>query len=199
MEETTGNFSTKNKILEATLSIISNEGFQNVTIRRIAMDAGVNVAAVNYHFGSKDNVINEALEYLMIQAKEIFICLKKDNETAEMRLRNFIDRYAKSLAKYPDQIKNLIYQSIYEKESTRNSFQEYLKTEGIGLIKTTIQQIRPNDSDVTLTMRAIQLLSCLSFPVLLGNRSVEIFGVDLNAPQMRDNYIELFMKNIVHA
>jgi len=77
MEETTGNFSTKNKILEATLSIISNEGFQNVTIRRIAMDAGVNVAAVNYHFGSKDNVINEALEYLMIQAKEIFICLRR--------------------------------------------------------------------------------------------------------------------------
>ncbi|MBP2645119.1 MAG: transcriptional regulator, TetR family [Firmicutes bacterium] len=198
MEETKGNLTTKGKILEATLSIISNEGFQNVTIRKIATVADVNVAAINYHFGSKDNVINEALEYLMVQAKDIFTCLKKNNETSELRLKNFIDRYAKSLAKYPDQIKNLIYQSIYEKDSTRNNYQEYLKTEGIELIKATIQQIRPDDNDVTLSMRAIQLLSCLSFPVLLGNRGVEMFGIDLNEKKMRNAYIDLLIESVCY-
>jgi len=38
------NPNTKDKILEATLNIISDEGFQNVTIRKIAIVAGVNVA-----------------------------------------------------------------------------------------------------------------------------------------------------------
>ncbi|MBP2629628.1 MAG: transcriptional regulator, TetR family [Firmicutes bacterium] len=198
MKETTANFTTKDKILESTLNIISDEGFQNVTIRKIATVAGVNVAAINYHFGSKDNVINEALEYLMVQAKNIFECLKSNKETPELRLKIFIDKYSKSLAKYPDQIKNLIYQSIYKENSTRNNFQEYLKAEGVELIKTTIQQIRPDDNDDTAMMRTIQLLSCLSFPVLLGNRSIEIFGVDLNESNLKSAYIELIIKNICY-
>lgn len=199
MKDSTVNISTKDKILEATLHIISSEGFQNVTIRKIALAADVNIAAINYHFGSKSNVINESLEYLMLQAKKIFQHLKISDEKPELRLKNFIDKYSKSLIKYPDQIKNLIYQSIYEKTPTRNTFQEYLKTEGIGLIKSTIQEICPNDKDTTLLLKAVQLLSCLSFPVLLGNRSEEIFGANLNETAMRNIYLDLLIKNILHT
>jgi len=190
------NPNTKDKILEATLNIISDEGFQNVTIRKIAIVAGVNVAAINYHFGSKDNVINEALEYLMIQSKNIFKCLKNNDESPKLRLKTFIDKYARNLIKYPDQIKNLIHQSIYE-NSTKNKFQEYLEMEGVGLIKATIQQIRPDENDVTLQILTTQLLSCLLFPVLLGNRASEIFGIKLNESEKRNAYIELLIKNII--
>ncbi|AGF55583.1 AcrR family transcriptional regulator [Clostridium saccharoperbutylacetonicum] len=196
MKKDMSNLNTKDKILEATLNIISEEGFQNVTIRKIAVVADVNVAAVNYHFGSKDNVINEALEYLMIQSKNIFKCLKNTNEAPELRLRTFIDKYTKNLIKYPDQIKNLIHQSIYE-NSTKNKFQEYLEMEGVELIKATIQQIRPDKDDVTLQILVTQLLSCLLFPVLLGDRATEIFGIKLNDPKKRNAYIELLIKNVI--
>lgn len=196
MKKAMDNLNTKDKILEATLNIISNEGFQNVTIRKIAIVAGVNVAAINYHFGSKDNVINESLEYLMIQSKTIFKCLKSNDEAPELRLKTFIDKYARNLVKYPDQIKNLIHQSIYE-NSTKNKFQEYLEMEGVGLIKATIQQIRPNENDVTVQILTAQLLSCLLFPVLLGNRDAEILGIELNDPKTRNAYIEMLIKNII--
>jgi len=196
MKRNMDNPNTKDKILEATLNIISDEGFQNVTIRKIAIVAGVNVAAINYHFGSKDNVINEALEYLMIQSKNIFKCLKNNDESPKLRLKTFIDKYARNLIKYPDQIKNLIHQSIYE-NSTKNKFQEYLEMEGVGLIKATIQQIRPDENDVTLQILTTQLLSCLLFPVLLGNRASEIFGIKLNESEKRNAYIELLIKNII--
>jgi AcrR family transcriptional regulator len=196
MKKDMSNLNTKDKILEATLNIISEEGFQNVTIRKIAVVADVNVAAVNYHFGSKDNVINEALEYLMIQSKSIFKCLKNTNEAPELRLRTFIDKYTKNLIKYPDQIKNLIHQSIYE-NSTKNKFQEYLEMEGVELIKATIKQIRPDKDDVTLQILVTQLLSCLLFPVLLGDRATEIFGIKLNDPKKRNAYIELLIKNVI--
>lgn len=196
MRKNIDNLNTKDKILEATLNIISDEGFQNVTIRKIAIAAGVNVAAINYHFGSKDNVINEALEYLMIQSKNIFKCLKNDDEAPKLRLKTFIDKYTKNLIKYPDQIKNLIHQSIYA-NSTKNKFQEYLEMEGIELIKSTIQQIRPNENDVTLQILTTQLLSCLLFPVLLGSRTSEIFGIKLEESENRNAYIELLIKNII--
>jgi AcrR family transcriptional regulator len=196
MEENVVNLTTKDKILEATLEIISSQGFQNVTIRKIATAAGVNIAAVNYHFGSKDNVINASLEYLMVQAKSIFKCLKGSHETPEQRLKNFVDKLARNFSKYPDQIQYLIYQSIYD-QSTPNRFQEYLKTEGIDLIKAVIQEIRPTEDDVTLKMRVTQLFSCLAFPVLLGNRSTEIFGVEFNNPEKRNAYIEFLLKSIL--
>jgi AcrR family transcriptional regulator len=196
MEENVDNLTTKDKILEATLEIISNEGFQNVTVRKIATIAGVNLAAINYHFGSKDNVINEALEYLMVQAKSIFKCLKNNNETPEQRLKNFIDKLAKNFSKYPDQIQYLIYQSIHD-QATCNKFQEFLKTEGVDLIKTTIQQIRPDEDDAALQMRITQLFSCLAFPVLLGNKTAEIFGVEFGDSKKSGVYFELLLKNIM--
>jgi hypothetical protein len=100
------------------------------------------------------------------------------------------------LIKYPDQIKNLIHQSIYE-NSTKNKFQEYLEMEGVELIKATIKQIRPDKDDVTLQILVTQLLSCLLFPVLLGDRATEIFGIKLNDPKKRNAYIELLIKNVI--
>jgi TetR/AcrR family transcriptional regulator, regulator of cefoperazone and chloramphenicol sensitivity len=196
MVENAVNLKTKDKILEATLEIISSQGFQNVTIRKIATNAGVNVAAINYHFGSKDNVINAALEYLMVQAKNIFKCLKNNHETPEQRLENFVNKLSKNFLKYPDQIQYLIYQSIHD-QSTQNKFQEYLKAEGIDLIKATIRQIRLTEDDAALQMRIVQLFSCLAFPVLLGNRSTEIFGLEFNDPKKRNAYIDLLLKNIM--
>ncbi len=45
---------TKTKILEATERLIEEHGWDKVTFRMITAEAGVNLAAINYHFGSRD-------------------------------------------------------------------------------------------------------------------------------------------------
>lgn len=50
------------KIILATIDRIEKEGLSNITIRGIAEKAGVNIAAVNYYFRSKDNLINLVLK-----------------------------------------------------------------------------------------------------------------------------------------
>lgn len=196
MEETVNNLTTKEKIIEAALEIIASEGFQKVTIRKIATMAGVNIAAINYHFGSKEKVLNEALEHVMIQMKIIFNYLKNEEHSPEVRLETFIQKYSKTLFTYPDPVKNLIHQSIHE-HSVSNSFQEYLKFEGIELIKNTIHQLRPEENDSILYMLTIQLLSSLAFPVLLGNRVIDIFGIELNQTDNQRAYTKLLVKNIL--
>lgn len=190
MTKETENISTKKKIIEATLDIIASEGFQNVTIRKIATMAGVNVGAVNYHFGSKEKVLNEALEHIMVQMKKIFNCLKNNGKTPKERLEVFTQKYLKTLFKYPDPIKNLIHQSIHE-HSVTNSYQEYLKNEGIELVKNTIHEIKTDEDEIVLYMHAIQLLSSMAFPVLLGKRAVDVFGLDLNKPENQRLYANL--------
>src|SRR5215212_65638 len=50
---------TKTAILLAAERLYADRGFGEVTLRDIVAAAGVNLAAVNYHFGSKDELIAE--------------------------------------------------------------------------------------------------------------------------------------------
>lgn len=52
-------FSTKERILSAAEELFARHGFQGASLRQVTAAANVNLAAVNYHFGSKDNLINE--------------------------------------------------------------------------------------------------------------------------------------------
>ena len=54
--------STKEKIIEIAGDIFGKNGFRATTIRMIANEAGVNVAAVNYHFGDKEGLYAEVLD-----------------------------------------------------------------------------------------------------------------------------------------
>jgi AcrR family transcriptional regulator len=50
---------TRSAILAAAERLYAERGFSDVTLRDIVSEANVNLAAVNYHFGSKDELIAE--------------------------------------------------------------------------------------------------------------------------------------------
>jgi len=50
---------TKAQVLAAAERLFALNGFQNVSVRDITAEAGVNLASVNYHFGSKDALLFE--------------------------------------------------------------------------------------------------------------------------------------------
>lgn len=52
-------FSTKERILGAAEQLFARLGFAGASLRQVTAAANVNLAAVNYHFGSKENLINE--------------------------------------------------------------------------------------------------------------------------------------------
>ena len=63
--QSTAGKATREQIIAVTLQAIQQEGLAALTIRQIADRAGVNVAAVNYHFGSKDALVGEVLGELL--------------------------------------------------------------------------------------------------------------------------------------
>lgn len=52
---------TRNRILDAALALFVAHGFEATSMRMITGAAGANLAAVNYHFGSKDVLVQEVL------------------------------------------------------------------------------------------------------------------------------------------
>ena len=54
---------TRRKILDAAGEIFAATGLRQATVRQISSHAGVNVAAINYYFQTKDNLYLETLRY----------------------------------------------------------------------------------------------------------------------------------------
>lgn len=58
-------FSTKDRILGAAEELFAQFGFAGTSLRQVTTRADVNIAAVNYHFGSKENLVNEVFRRRM--------------------------------------------------------------------------------------------------------------------------------------
>ena len=54
---------TQIKVLEAAEAEFAEHGFAGASIRNITQRAGVNVASMHYHFGSKEELIKQLLLY----------------------------------------------------------------------------------------------------------------------------------------
>jgi AcrR family transcriptional regulator len=56
---------TKSRIITVAVEIIGKEGNFNVTVRDIARRAEVNLASINYHYRSKDNLLHEVEQFFI--------------------------------------------------------------------------------------------------------------------------------------
>jgi AcrR family transcriptional regulator len=51
-------------LLDATVRVVARKGLRGVTYREVAEEAGVTYGLVSHHFGSRDALIRETLEYV---------------------------------------------------------------------------------------------------------------------------------------
>ncbi|MCB1211125.1 MAG: TetR family transcriptional regulator [Verrucomicrobiales bacterium] len=62
MSDPSPDSNTKDRILEAAEELYALHGFDAVSVRDVTHKAGVNVAAVSYHFGSREGLIQAVLD-----------------------------------------------------------------------------------------------------------------------------------------
>ncbi len=91
----TSQFSTKQRILGAAETLFAQHGFEKASLRQVTAAANVNLAAVNYHFGSKENLIEEVfrrrLDHLNAHRQEALRKLEhRQDYTLEQVLEAFI-------------------------------------------------------------------------------------------------------------
>ena len=85
---------TSTRLLAVAREVFSEHGFQGATIREICRRAEVNLAAVNYHFSSKEALFVASLDFEPLNA----ICHNVSNEVcAKARLQCFIKDFITQL------------------------------------------------------------------------------------------------------
>lgn len=90
--------STKERILDAALLAFAERGFGGVSMRQILSDAGTNVAAGHYHFGSKQALYTQVVLRYMLPLNQARFAnleeLKSLNEAdRHIRLVKFVRAY----------------------------------------------------------------------------------------------------------
>ncbi len=132
---------TKDRVLDSAEKLFAKDGYKGTSMRAITGKAGVNLASVNYHFGSKkalldavikrrivplNKVRKQRLEDVQRQAKEA----GKKADVSSL-LRAFIEPTLTFMASGPGarDFISFIGRSIYDPDDTvRNIFHRYIRS-----------------------------------------------------------------------
>jgi AcrR family transcriptional regulator len=92
---------TKREIVQAAIECINEESLKNATIRKIADKAGVNSAAISYYFGSREELINQALEVTLDNAFDFDDFIYKKTDDYKTVLKTILEHWKPGVANYP--------------------------------------------------------------------------------------------------
>ncbi len=100
---------TKERILDAAEHLFAAEGFHSTSLRRLTSAADVNLAAVNYHFGSKEALLEAVFERRLVPL----------NRERRERLDEVIEtaRRQKTLPRPADVLRSFIEPTLHFRES----------------------------------------------------------------------------------
>lgn len=180
---------TKKKISETTLKIIATEGVQGLTIRKIAKIAGVNIALINYHYESKENLINESLKLFAKKMETIFTELDTSSFKPKEKLKHFLINFSDLQIKYPGFMQSQI-ECIFQGKDMDPRAVKYMRS-GKKMLLKILQDITKEKSEGKLSMTLFQLMSTIIFPILYGKYVEKIYGFDFSDEKTREQFISL--------
>jgi AcrR family transcriptional regulator len=183
--------STKERILQTAVRLLLNASPKDLTTRRIAKEADVNVAAIHYYFQTKEQLIEQAYaaatEIGFTHAMQIFA--RKDL-SARNRTVQFLQGYAIGIVEYPN-ISRAGFSGMLFAEKASERFSRYLGRM-FEALRDTFREMGDADPKGQAG-KALAALSSIILPFLFMGAFRGISGIDYSDRAERDRYIELLV------
>lgn len=101
---------TAMRIVLAAVEMVNRGGTGAVTTRAIAREAGVNPAAVNYHFGTRENLISAVLDLTLSHLFQDWEMILSENTLSlPEKIYFFLDYMMEGMARYPGLVRSYIF------------------------------------------------------------------------------------------
>jgi len=182
--------SSRERIYLATVKIIGKKGIQALTTRRIAQEAEVNIAAINYYYGSKDKLVEEALNGTLNEMAD-FPSDLLDVEAIEIpaRLQAFFQGLMGSMLKYPGITRAHLYAPLVNNDFSTPfvlRFQDFLED-----IHTKLKEkgVEVKAKDMDLRMAIVQIISALILPTVVSQMFEPFAQARLKDPEVLKRYV----------
>lgn len=187
---TTDELEAKRRIFDAVTALLQEEPVtEKITMRRIAERAGVGVGLINYHFQSREKLLNEVVNQTMTIAAEAWLDPTRTAEVpALQRLRNILNETAQISAKYPQFAEISVTYDLLHGD--------------LGIEKMIIPILRehfgPLKTELEIKAYALMLISALQVTLLRRNEFKAYCGINIFDDKQRDFLIDLMLNLIVN-
>lgn len=185
---------TRERILKVTKELLNKEGIGSLSIRKIASGAGVNVASINYHFGSKNKLLFECMKDVVEKLEKTLLISDDDSLSEEDRVKiylyNLADVIINDAAIQASMSKTFVsdieFPDVLIQFITRfySRFKEFLEN-----------YLKIHDEEI-LSMIVEQTISAIWFPIISYRTSIKITGINFKEEIARKKYIDLLVENI---
>jgi len=193
----------RSRLIEAAMELFAEKGYEGTSVRDLTVAAGVNVAAVSYHFGSKDALYTETLRACLapcgemrerMQAHLDVAKQKKGRKAAEDALRACIHDFLELLVSPAAKHSHLIMREQSEaKPRFEPAIREFFEPIGTILLEV-ILMLAPGLPQPAVFMTISGIIGqCLHIFKARATYRV-LAGVDSHSPE----YIEIASRHIAH-
>jgi AcrR family transcriptional regulator len=191
------------RLIEAAMALFAEKGYEGTSVRDLATAAGVNVAAVSYHFGSKDALYHEALRACLAPCAEMrermqvhldVALRRKSRGAAENALRGCIQDFLGVLVSPAARHSHLVMREQSEaKPRFEPVIREFFQPVG-SILQQVIFMLAPGLSEMQVFMVISGIIGqCLH--IYKARASYRVLAkVDSHSAE----YIEMASKHIAH-
>ena len=179
---------TRTCILDAAEQLFSARGYSGTSLRAIADQAGVNLAAANYHFGSKAQLLEAALQRCVAPVNDERLArldaLEADGQAPapEAIVRAFVEPVVRAAA--TNSVPQLLARVFAEPQDVSVPLLKRTFAEVAQRFFAALHVALPGIDEQTLQWRFHLLVGCL---VHLANfdRPLNLFGAGTSPPEAR--------------
>ncbi len=188
---------TRSKIMKAAVKIVGREGNLGVTIREIADKAGVNIAAINYHFSSKENLLEEVERITMERTTLIYNNLTDNDKGPRERLLRWADELMRYLIDYPG-ILYMIGTRVLQGDHKGAGLADYLSVSDTRL-NPVVQDLTGIADQKLLSFKVLQLISGVVYPTLIYSGTRKVHGQIISSEPVRKKYLTALIDSLVKS
>jgi AcrR family transcriptional regulator len=184
--------STRQRILEAAARTFAERGFRDATVRDICSRAGANVAAVNYHFGSKARLEEETLRWVYAgAAEEPWMRPPAGPASPERRLRETIRGFgARFFGPVPAWRPRLLQRAMLEAPAALESTVRSVYAPRFEALKAAVRPLLPGASGRRITLTTMSIVGQLLYYRTAGPIALRFLGERSFGPGLREAVLD---------
>ncbi|UCE18878.1 MAG: TetR family transcriptional regulator [Gemmatimonadota bacterium] len=193
-----GELSVKEQIILATINCIEKVGIDSITIRGIAKEAQVNVAAINYHFGSKQELLNETFRKTLDAAfsdSEAAKVLETDDQDFHVALKSYLIHILNGMFNYPGISKAHFYTPLMHgncRSPAVRRLNTFLKS-----LFGRAKNLMPEEMVKEKKLSLVQIMAAIIFIGFVPDCFRDFTGINFRDPSERRKYVDHLLKHFL--
>lgn len=187
----------RKEIISATVECIEKEGIHNVTVRKIAQKAGVNFAAVNYYFGSKENLIRETIKATSKDSFEKNWSIYREERLKNPKdaLNKFLSLTLEHMFQYRELTKASFSESVKHEHHCAESLKEF--NDFLDSLFISLEDVLPDSDVLEKKFLIIQMLSAVFLPGLFPGMFRDFIDSDFSRKSTQKEYIRTLVNRLL--